>query len=142
MASLRYEDDRGRGGWRLQFRDAEKKKRSIWLGGVEEDKPKKTKAHVEHLLVVQKLKLPPEAATVVWLSEIDYQLREKLANCGLVESASHRQGRNLRVEEWIDMYIEERKDVKPGTISTYEKAKDNLVTFFGIPSAAHPTFLE
>ena len=43
MASLRKENDRGRKGWRIQFRDADKRRRSIWLGNIEEQTAAKTK---------------------------------------------------------------------------------------------------
>ena len=115
MASLRHENDRGRSGWRLQFRDIEKRKRSVWLGDLSEDAATKTKKHVEHLLATRKEKDPPAPATTEWLATIDGGLREKLARCGLVESVEKRDVRSLTLVGWVDEYIDERQDVKKAT---------------------------
>ena len=75
MASLRHESDRGRSGWRLQFRGADKRNRSIWLGDVPEYSAQETQAHVEHLLAAVTNNRPPELATANWLGTIDGDLR-------------------------------------------------------------------
>ena len=131
MASLRKENDRGRCGWRLQFRDVEQRKRSIWLGDVPEYSAMETKSHVEHLLGCVKRKRPPELATADWLGSITDDLRNKLARCGLTESVAKRSARVLTIAAWVDEYLADRKDVKPGTRTAYEKARDNLLTYFG-----------
>ncbi len=131
MASLRFEDDRGRCGWRLQFRDVEKRKRSIWLGNVPEYAAQETKQHVEHLLAAAKNKRPPELATADWLGGIDDDLRNKLARCGLVEPVAKRVARVLTLADWLDEYVAERQDVKKSTRDTYTKAKTNLLDYFG-----------
>ena len=131
MASLRFEQERGRRGWRLQFRDIEKRNRSIWLGDVRESVAQETKEHVEHLLDRVKKKRPPELPTADWLGEIGEELREKLARCGLAESREKRVARTLTLSAWIDEYIQEREDVKKATRDTYLKAKANLVDYFG-----------
>lgn len=51
MASLRHETDRGRTGWRIRFRDRNKRQRSIWLREVAGHIAIETKAHVENLVV-------------------------------------------------------------------------------------------
>ncbi|TWU45551.1 hypothetical protein Q31b_07250 [Novipirellula aureliae] len=131
MASLRLEDDRGRKGYRLQFRDAEKRNRTIWLGDVPEWKAQEVKEHVEHLLDQVKKKRPPEMATADWLGGINDDLRNKLARCGLCESVAKRVAKVLTLEKWIDEYIGERQDVKASTKESFTKAKANLLTFFG-----------
>ena len=131
MASLRFENHKGRHGWRLQFRDVEKRNRSIWLGGDQEHPPTDTKEHVEHLIVQARNKRPPEMATTDWLANIGDEMREKLARCGLVESQVKRVARTLTIAAWLKEYFAERTDVKAGTLKTYEKARDNLLDYFG-----------
>ena len=116
MASLRFEEHGGRQGWRLQFRDADKRNRSIWLGGDKKHPPTETQEHIEHLLVQVKRGRPPELATSDWLASIDAELRNKLAKCGLVEPVEQRTARVLTVAQWCDEYIRERQDVKPATV--------------------------
>ncbi|MCC9600386.1 site-specific integrase [Stieleria sp. JC731] len=131
MASLRFENHNGRKGWRLQFRDSDKRNRSIWLGGDERHAPTETKEHVEHLIVQAKNRRPPELATSEWLATIDDELQSKLARCGLVEAKAKRIARTLTIAAWLKEYFAERKDVKSGTLQTYEKARDNLLDYFG-----------
>ena len=131
MASLRFEEHGGRRGWRLQFRDIEKRRRSLWLGGEKNHPPSEVKAHIEHIVARSKRKLPPELATSEWLEGITKDLRHKLATCGLVESEQQRLARVLTLAEWCDEYISERQDVKPATVDSYKKARKNLVDHFG-----------
>jgi len=131
MASLRFEDDRGRRGYRLQFRDAEKRNRTVWLGDVPGYKAEETKVHVEHLLDCVKKGRPPESATTTWLDGIGDALRDKLARCGLAESKAKRAARVMTIDAWLQEYFRDRTDVKPGTLKTYEKARDNLLAYFG-----------
>ncbi|EMI17381.1 phage integrase family protein [Rhodopirellula maiorica SM1] len=131
MASLRFEDDRGRQGWRLQFRDVEKRNRTIWLGNVPEWNAQQVKQHVEHLLDRVKKGQPPEMVTADWLGTLDKDFRNKLAKCGLCETVEKRVARVLTMAAWLDEYFAERTDIKPGTLKTYEKTRDNLVTHFG-----------
>ncbi len=133
MASLSREEKTAKrtGGFGLQFRDASKRKRSIWLGDVTEAKAEDTKIHLEHLLEQTKKGRPPEKATADWLAGIDVDLRNKLATCGLVESVETRVARVLTIAQWIDEYVAERKDVKQSTRETYTKARANLLDYFG-----------
>jgi len=131
MASLRFENDRGRKGWRLRFRDKEKRQRVIWLGEVAEHFAKETKAHVEHLVAMTKRGLPSDSTTVDWLTRQNTDLRNKLAKVGLCDSVESLRSREISLVEWIDTYISERSDVSPNTRKTYGKAKANLLDYFG-----------
>ncbi|WP_246419869.1 tyrosine-type recombinase/integrase [Aporhodopirellula rubra] len=133
MASLSREEktEKRTGGYRLQFRDASKRKRSIWLGDVTEAKAEDIQAHVEHLIVQTKKQRPPESATADWLASVDNDLRNKLAKCGLCESVTKRVSRDLTLVAWIDEYVAEREDVKPSTKLTYSRGRAKLVDYFG-----------
>ena len=132
MASLSFQDSNNRRGWRIQFRDRTKRKRVIWLGDVAEHRAKEFFARADHLIAVAKESLPADAATIRWLSALDPALRNKLANVGLCESSEQQQARDIILGEWINIYITERKDVADGTITSFEKARDNLVDYFGV----------
>ena len=131
MASLRHEDSNGRIGWRLQFRDTNKKRRSIWLGKVPEYTALEIKEHVEHLAVSVRNNRPPTMVTANWLATIDDKLRNKLAKVGLAEPVEARMARELTIAAWVEEYVGERRDVKQTTKETYEKAQANLVDYFG-----------
>ncbi|MGB7347313.1 MAG: tyrosine-type recombinase/integrase [Pirellulaceae bacterium] len=129
MASINYESKKN--GWRLQFRDLEKRKRSIWLGGVRESEAQDTKEHVEHLLERVGKGRPPELATAEWLDGQGKKYRNKLSKCGLVESTTQRVARDLTLSAWMDEYFAERTDAKTSTHGTYKRAKSKLLTHFG-----------
>ena len=65
MASLSF--DNSKDGYRLSFRDADKRKRAIWLGKVSAAKAEDWKTHVEHLLDVASRDEPPHKATAASL---------------------------------------------------------------------------
>ena len=129
MASVNFES--AKNGWRLQFRDLEKRKRSIWLGDVRESEAQDAKEHVEHLLDRVGKGRPPEKPTADWLDGAGKKYRDKLAKSGLVESTTKRKARDLTLAAWIDEYFAERTDAKGSTHGTYKRAKSKLLTHFG-----------
>ena len=131
MASIKYETDRGREGWKIRFRLDGRKQKTIWLGKIPEHIATVTKLHVEHLIAAKRNDLPPDPATTTWLATIDPALRDKLANCGLAESSAKVKARDITLGTWLQTYIDERKDVKESTRETYRKAQDSLTIYFG-----------
>ena len=131
MASFNFETSGNRTGYRIQFRDGDKRKRSIWLGAVDEAFAKAFFQHFEHLLLIADLGTPPESATTKWLAGLNPKFRDKLANVGLAESSTKQESATLTLNAWLLQYMSERKDVKAQTLQTYQKAADNLVTHFG-----------
>ncbi len=129
MASLSH--DTKANGYRLSFRDGEKRKRSIWLSGVLESKAIEWKRHVEHLLEVAELEEPPSKVTSAWIKGLKDDEHNKLASVGLVESRQVRVRQSMTLAKWCDTYIAERKDVKANTTLIYEKTKDCLLAYFG-----------
>jgi integrase len=122
--------DSMKGGYRLSFRDADQRKRSIWLGGIAEANANDWKVHVEHLLDVATRYEPPHKATSAWLAKLSDKEHRKLATAGLVESRAERSRQRITLSDWCDTYIDERADVKATTKQTYEKARDCLVAYF------------
>ncbi len=113
MASLRFEIDRGRAGWRLQFYLFRKPK-SIWLGtltndnkkgkrklvdqdtGSEETSPtggnrkgkRKAEAiavHVVELIRAKEAGVEPDPASTLWANKQQGKLRDSLVRCELVD---------------------------------------------------------
>lgn len=115
---------------KIRFRDLDKKQRVLCLGDTSEHVLQEAKAHLEHLLSAQKANTPPEPVTTQWLSKIDDDLHQKLAKLGLAESRRRKAEQTMRLVDWIDTYIAERRDVKGATIETYQKAKDSLLAYF------------
>lgn len=130
MASLRNENDRGRTGWRLQYR-LNRRNKSLWLGNISEGKATDWKAHVEHLVERMEGGDPPSKATGRWLSGLSDADHKKLSDAGLVEPRVERNRQVVSLAAWCDTFISERSDVKGSTRQTYEKGRDCLVAHFG-----------
>jgi len=123
--------DKVKKGYRLSFHDADKRKRSIWIGGISEAKANEWKVHVEHLLYISGRGEPPHNSTIDWLSRLKDSEHRKLSGVGLVESRAERMRLNMTLVQWLDTYIGERADLKASTIETYIKARDSLIAYFG-----------
>jgi len=134
MASVHYEDDRGRKGWKIRFRDAEQRPKVLWLGDVAEHFAQEANSHVEHLVHARQSGLPPSPATTEWLSRIrsdNPKVYDRIAKRELVESRHKIESRQLTIKQWFDEYIAERTDVAANTSKTYREVRQNLVDYFG-----------
>lgn len=128
--------DASKQGYRLSFRDADGRKKSIrlgndLLGASHAAKASEWKLHIEHILLSQKRKQPPCNATYDWTLLLTDEQHVRLSNAGLDQARNVRDSRSMTLAEWLDTYISERLDVKSSTRETYDKAKDCLVAHFG-----------
>lgn len=64
-----------------------------------------------------------------WLAKVDADLHEKLSRNGLVAPRPKREATEL--DAFLTEYIESRTDLKSGTITHLEHAKNDLVAYFG-----------
>ncbi|EMI52687.1 tyrosine-type recombinase/integrase [Rhodopirellula sallentina] len=82
MASLRKESDRGRTGWRLQFRQSGKR-RSLWLGAMSKRAAEGVARHVEELVRASAANVQPEAEAAKWARGVDERIHKSLVKWGL-----------------------------------------------------------
>lgn len=127
MASLSR--DKNRNGYRLQFRDANKRKRSMWLGDIPELRAQQWLTHVSHLLDCAGE--PPARSTTQWIASLADAEHAKLSTAGLAESRVVRQQRRMTLSEWLTQYINERADLKDSTKLTLRSAQRCLLAYFG-----------
>ena len=74
----------------------------------------------------------PNAAAVKWAQSLDGRLRQTLTGWGLIEPASQRANSDAGrlLGPFVDAYIADRTDLKPGTLTNYKQARRLLVEFF------------
>ncbi|MDV6030479.1 MAG: hypothetical protein F9B45_10305 [Phycisphaera sp. RhM] len=77
MASLRKENDRGRIGWKIRYRDDKKKQRVVWLGQCSKKAANDAFRHINELVSAKANGGPPT------MRRSD-GLRNSTANCGIV----------------------------------------------------------
>ena len=133
MASLRKESDRGRDGWRLQFRVGGQRK-SLWLGSLSKRGADAIARHVEELSRAKDGGVGAAADSVAWAQSIEGRMRETLVSWGLADPISTKltsdEGRFLGA--YCDAYIEGRSDIQESSKEGYRHARRLLVEFFGV----------
>lgn len=126
MASL---TKRANGTFRIQFLDGDRRRQSVGLGKVSDERAREIKAKVEALNAdaISGHAWKPETAR--WLTKLDADLYAKLADAGLVpkrEAVGHK-----TVAAFLDAYIDGRSELAPNTISHLKRARRNMVEYFG-----------
>jgi integrase len=124
MASVISDPNRRK---RIQFIAGNGSRKTFRLGKATVRQAEAVKVRVEQLvLAVSGVTGVVDDETANWLSGLDDSMYERLAAVGLVAERS-----SVNLGAFLDAYIEERRDVKPGTISIYGHVKGNLTDFFG-----------
>jgi integrase len=124
MASV-ISDPNGRK--RIQFVAGDGSRRTIRLGKATMRQAEAVKVKIEQLvLAATSVTGVVDDETVNWLTGIDESMYDKLAGVGLVGRRD-----SVKLRAFLDAYIEERSDVKPGTSITYKWVRLNLTDFFG-----------
>jgi len=103
MASVSKETRSGRTLYRIQFRDANKRRKSIRLGGLAKKDAHAICSKVGALVSASISKRPLDNAVAQWLTEIGDELHKKLATAGLT---APRQSATLG--DFVARYIEQR----------------------------------
>ena len=123
MASIPV-DEKGRR--RIQFVAPDKVRRSIRLGRVSKKVAEQVRYHIEEIIIAKTTNVPLNASTAEWLNTLSDKLRDKLAAVGLVEKRAR-----IKLGEWLDLFVRNRKDVKPATKTNWGHTVRNLKEFFG-----------
>ena len=126
MASI-ISDPNGRK--RIQFVAADGSRKTVRLGKCSERDAQQICRHVEVLLAATISGQPVSRETAVWLSGIGHKLHDRLARAGLVTPRADIDG--ARLGPFIDAYLAQRVDVKPGTMMVFQQARRHLLAFLG-----------
>jgi integrase len=111
---------------RIQFVDANGKRKSIRLGKLPMRDAERVKTFVEHLVNSQTTKQPIDGETARWLAKIGDVLAAKLADVGLIRPRA-----SAPLADFINGYIKGRTDLKPRTIIKFNATREYLVEFLG-----------
>ena len=125
MASISKENGR----WRIQFKNAESKRKTLRLGKVSKRFAETDKLRVEHLLASAVAGIAWDAETSRWVAELSGDLAEKMAAVGLIPKRGSKPV--TTIGPFLDSYIQGRPGIKPNTRRNYEVTKQHLTDFFG-----------
>lgn len=124
MASV-ISDPNGRK--RIQFVAGDGSRRTIRLGKATMRQAEGVKVKIEQLvLAATGVTGVVDDETANWLTGLDDSMYDKLAGVGLVGRRE-----SVKLRAFLDAYIAERHDVKPGTAIVYRQVTGNLTAFFG-----------
>ena len=126
MASVSKEKRNGRTLYRINWRDGDKRRRSLRVSGVSRKDADGIARKVQSLASARISGESLDNAIVAWLNQIGEDLHGKLASNGLVEP---RQSATLGV--FIDGYIASRQDAEANTVRNWKNSRGKLVEHFG-----------
>ena len=126
MASIARDKDTGRRT--VQFVAGDNSRKSIRLGKVTAKQAECAKGYIEDLIACNATGSSPKGTTAEWIVSIPSVLRKRLVRVGLIGPRDHDACPALG--EWLNSYVDSRKDVKESTSTVYSHAKRNLLAFF------------
>lgn len=134
MASVLRHDRKSGTRYRVQWYSHNGRKRHIvWLGPKASRKSaNKIAEHIDHILQAQRLGLPLERDTELWLRRLPDDLAGRFAKGGLIE-LRHK----TTLAAFLDAFIEGEADKSPNTIIKYRRVQKQLVAYFGAERPLH-----
>ncbi len=127
MASVVSERHGGRTRYRIQFRDGNKRRRSIRLSGLTRKAAESIRSRVETLNACRIAGQPLDTATSRWVADLGDDLHEKLAAAGLFEPRQR-----ATLGGFIDGYIRSRSEAAANTIRNWRDSRRKLTDFLGV----------
>src|SRR5262249_51821241 len=126
MASLHQTTQHGKTVYRLTWNDRVGQRRTIRLGAVGKTAAEGIQHNVERIVNLVDSDQPLDRQASGWIRKINNRLADKLAQFGLIPQRS-----TATLGQFVDAYLDGRKDMKPNSIRIYRTARDSLVEFFG-----------
>ena len=114
------------GEYQVQFKGIDGKRKTIWLGKVDEDFVDEFKLRVGRLLKSLRESRPLDTVTQAWLESLDGRFRQRLADKGLIQEHPV-----LTIENLCDYCIRQSDGVAPRTLQKLVDTKANLLDHFG-----------
>jgi integrase len=124
MASLTF-DKSGNAAVYVRLRAGGR--RPVRLGNVGRQKAERIRAHISELESAALNGTTIDAQTRQWLADVTGDLRDRLAKCGLCESAPGIVG----IGTFTANYLAQRVDVKQSTLIALQQARRHLVRYMG-----------
>ena len=105
------------------------KRPCIRLGKVSKRQAEMAKRFIEDLVACSVSGDSPKGTTAEWLADLPDTIRRRIERAGLIRPRERVECPTLT--EWVQMYIDGRKDVKEATATVYGHTQRNLRAYFG-----------
>lgn len=126
MASVIKETRNGRTLYRVQWRDGDKRRKSIRLAGCTLKDAQYIAGRVQALVGCQVSRRGWDTDIAAWVRDIGDDLADKLAEHGLIEKRC-----SATLSAFVDGYIAGRTEAAPNTVRNWKNTRAKLVEFFG-----------
>jgi integrase len=110
----------------IQFIGPDGSRKTVRLGKTPQRAAETVKLRIEHLLAAATTGSPLEDETSRWVANLEDAMYDRLAAVELLPKRD-----SVRLQPFLDSYIESRCDAKPNTHITYKNARRNLIDHFG-----------
>lgn len=127
MASLTYKHGRAV----IQWLDAEDRRHTIGIAGIDRTFADDARRHVGALVVAGVSGGPVPVKTAKWLAEIPAKVHAKLVAKGLTAPRDEQESSTSQLGPFLDRYIKGRTDIKERSIANFTQVKNGLVKHFG-----------
>jgi integrase len=127
MASL-HEQKGDRPGWKIRYRDVDKRPKVIWLGALPRKNAADVFRRIDSLITNRLAGLEPDRKDLVWVRGVDRRLALRLAELSLVGGESITQ-MPMTVLAFMRAYIDSRTDWKKSC--NHKQSVDHLEAFLG-----------
>lgn len=127
MASL-HEQKGDRPGWKIRYRDTDKRPKVIWLGALPKKKAADVFRRIDSLITNRLAGLEPDRKDLVWVRGVDRRLALRLAELSLVGGDSITR-MPMTVLGFMRAYIESRTDWKKSC--NHKQSVDHFESFLG-----------
>jgi integrase len=124
MASLTKEN--GRNSWKLRWYDADNKRKAIRLGSMPKKSAEQFRVKFEELEGTRRGGGSLQPGLIDWLDKLDPELRDRLADTGLIERQ-----RRVTVGTFCDEFTESRSGVATATAVRDRQVVSLLIERFG-----------
>jgi len=131
MASLRKESDRGRTGWRLQFRH-EGVRRSLWLGDIAKRSADTILSNINELVESSAMNTTAKREAIEWANGLkDERIFASLVKWGLVSPRVAVDAKSRFCNHFFTSYVDKRTGWSPITTANYKQANRWFKKRFG-----------
>jgi len=104
------------------------KRKPVRLGKAGRQRADRIRAHLSELETARLRGIEPAASARAWVAGIKGKLRQRVAAVGLCVAEDHT---GATLGAFIDGYLRQRRDIKPGTLKVYQQARRHVVRFLG-----------
>ena len=108
---------------------ADGRRQFVRLGPVSMKQAESVKGYIEDLVACKFTGTSPKNTTAEWVGSMPDAIRRRVECSGLIGPQQRADVPTLG--EWLDRYIDGRKDVKPRTHLNYDQARKAMIGFFG-----------